>query len=128
MPRRLIAIVLAVIGIAAAVDFLIGVRYIDAVRDLDRQAILDPLMAVAVVLAAIVHFLDKRALDSGNTDGSITRKYLEANLAFYATVFLALWVFADWIGDLETGMLMDSVFIVVMGVTSLRLWRESATG
>ena len=56
MLRKPIAVVLALIGIAAAVLHVLGTYYIDAVRDLDRQTVLDPFMAVGVVLALIVVF------------------------------------------------------------------------
>ena len=128
MPRKPIAVVLTLISImVVVVHYLIGPRYIDWLRDLDFQTILDPFMAVAVALALIVHFLGKQALDAENTDGSITRKYLEANLAFYTTVFLALWVFGNWLGVPTNWTLMYPLFLVVMGVTSLRLWRESSS-
>ena len=125
MPRKPIAVVLALISIIViVVHYLIGPRYIDWLRDLDLKTILDPLMAVAVVLALMVHFLGKQALDAEGTDGSVTREYLESNLIFYATVFLALWVFGSWLGVPTSWTLMYPLFLVVMGVTSLRLWRE----
>ena len=127
MPRKVISVVVALIGIAATLDYVWGIRYIDAVRDLDREAILGPLMAVGIVLVLIVNFVWKRAFDAENTDGAITRKYLEANLAFYATVLLAFQVFREWIGNVPGQWWQDPLFVVVMGVTSFRLWRVQAT-
>ena len=64
MLRRPIAVVLAVIGIAVAIIHVLGRYYIDALRDFDWQTVLDPFMAVAVVLALIVVFGVKRDLDA----------------------------------------------------------------
>ena len=128
MLRKPIAVILAVIGAVATVNYVIGARYIDAIRDIDREEVLDPFMAAAVVVALIVHFAGKRELDAEDTDGPVTRRYLETNLAFYATVFLALWVFGDWIGAFVNSTLMVPLFVVMMGVTSIRLWRDSPGG
>ncbi len=126
MLRQAIAVVIALIGIAAALDYVWGIRYVDAVRDLDREAVLGPLMAVGIVLALIVNFAWKRSFDADNTDGAVTRAYLEANLAFYTTVLLAFQVFREWIGNVPSQWWQDPLFVVVMGVTSLRLWRDRA--
>ena len=61
---------------------------------------------------------------SGDT---ITRAYLETNLIFYATALLTLQIFRDWIGNVPGLWWQDPLFVVVMGVTSLRLWRDQAT-
>lgn len=127
MLRKPIAVVLAVIGIAVAVLHVLGTYYIDALRDLDREAVLEPFMALGVVLALIVLFRAKRELDARIDGDTITRAYLETNLVFYATVLLTLQVFGDWIGDIPGPWWQNPVFVIVMGITSVRLWRDSAT-
>ena len=72
--RKPIAVVLAVIGIAVTVRHVLGTYYIDALRDLDLQTVLDPFMAVAVALALIVQFVGKRNLDAKITGDTITRR------------------------------------------------------
>ena len=124
--KKPIAVVLAVIGIAVAVRHVLGTYYIDALRDFDWQT-LDPFMAVAVVLALIVVFGVKRDLDAQSSGDTITRAYLETNLIFYATVLLTLQIFRDWIGNVPGPWWQDLLFVVVMGVTSLRLWHDQAT-
>ena len=126
--RKPIAVVLAVIGIAVTVRHVLGTYYIDALRDLDLQTVLDPFMAVAVALALIVQFVGKRNLDAKITGDTITRTYLETNLVFYATVLLALQVFGDWIGNVPGPWWQYPLFVVIMGVTGLRLWRDSSGG
>ena len=125
--ERLTAAALALIGILVALRFVLGTRYVDALRDLNGQDALDPFMAGAVVLALYLNFVSKQVwdaeMDAESADGPITREYLETNLLFYATVLLMLWVFADWIGGFRNWML-DPLFVIVMGVTSLRLWRD----
>ena len=127
MLRKPVAVVLAVIGIAAAIIHVLGGYYIDALRDLDREAVLEPFMAVGVVLALIVLFGAKRELDARIDGDAITRAYLETNLVFYATVLLTLQVFRDWLGDIPGPWWQDPAFVIVMGVTSLRLWRDPAS-
>ena len=124
--RKPIAVVLAVIGIAVAIRHVRGSYYIDALRDLDLQMVLDPFMAVAVVLALIVQFVGKRNFDAKTNVDTITRTYFETNLVFYATVLLTLQVFGDWIGNVPGPWWQDHLFVVIMGVTGLRLWRNSS--
>ena len=85
-------------------------------------------MAGAVVLALHLNFVSKQVwdaeMDAQSADGPITREYLETNLLFYATVLLMLWVFLRWIGG-GGNWLQDPLFVIVMGVTSRRLWRDS---
>ena len=138
MLRRIGAIALALVSLAVAIHYVFGSLYADAVDVIGVWAILDWFMAAGILIALIVHFTAKQALDREGAGDSVTRRYLEVNLAFYTTVFLSLWFFWNWFDFLTSGdepqgttnlvnwMLIDPLIAVVLGVTGLRLWRDAS--
>ena len=132
------AIVLALISVAVGIHFVFGSLYGDAVDAVGVWAVLDWFMAAGILVALTVHFTAKRALGKEGAGDSVTRRYLEVNLAFYATVLLSLWFFWNWFDFLTSGdepqgttnlvnwMLIDPLAAVVIGVTGLRLWRDAS--
>ena len=138
MPRRIGALVLALISLAVGIHFVFGSLYQDAVDVIGVWSVLDWFMAAGILIALVVHFKAKQALDQDGAGDSVTRRYLEVNLAFYATVLLSLWFFWNWFDFLTSGdepqgttnlvnwMLIDPLIAVVMGVTGLRLWRDAS--
>ncbi len=138
MLRKTTAIALALISLAVGIHFVFGSLYGDAVDAVGVWAVLDWFMAAGILVALIVHFTAKRALGKEGAGDSVTRRYLEVNLAFYATVFLSLWFFWNWFDFLTSGdepqgttnlvnwMLIDPLAAVLIGVTSLRLWRDAS--
>ena len=138
MPRRIGALVLALISLAVGIHFVFGSLYQDAVDVIGVWAVLDWFMAAGILIALFVSFVAKQALDQDGAGDSVTRGYLEVNVVFYAAVFLALWFFWNWFDFLTSGdepqgttnlvnwMLIDPLIAVVMGVTGLRLWRDAS--
>ncbi len=136
--KRLLAVFLIVAALAVTVHFVASALYEDAVDVGLGWNILNWPMAAVVVVALVVHYLRKRALDRTETDGSITREYVEVNLALYATIVLALWFFWNWTDDLMSSeaqsqlrrtfwVFIDPLFVLIGGITGMRLWRCAAS-
>ena len=138
MLNRIGATVLLLVSLAVAIHFVFGSLYAEAVDVIGVWAVLDWLMAAGILIALVVHFTAKQAMDREAAGDSVTRRYVEENLIFYATVFIALWFFWNWFDFLTSGdepqgttnlvnwMLIDPLIAVVLGVTSLRLWRDAS--
>ncbi len=134
--RKLLAILLIGVALLLAVHFVFNSFYRETLDSIDVWSILDWPIAVAVVIALVVHIQGKLALDR-ESDQAVTRKYVEVNVAMYVTAFLTLWFFSNWFNFLNFGMegesaanlfiwaFVDALVILVLGATGLSLWRES---
>ena len=99
--------------------------------------VLDWFMAVGAVVALVTQYTRKRAEESGRSDAGVSREYLAANFAFYASVLLAIWFLWNWIDSLVIGVgnqndtnvilwaFIDPLFIMVMGITGCYLWTRA---
>ena len=133
---RIAAAALWLLAVAVAFHFTVSPLYRDAVDIAQVWDVLDWFMSFGVIAAIVINYMRKRSLDSGgNGDGTITRGYLEANLAFYASGLLTVWFFWNWFDSLALGatpqgdlaMLMwtfiDPLVVLVSGITGCYLWR-----
>ena len=82
---------------------------------------LDILILLGLVIALVVSFQRKRALDNSESDGGLSREYFEANLLFWATIVTILWFIRSWIAfvmDLENNFSwwteIDTLVILVL--------------
>ena len=137
---RVLAVVHIVLAFAVGLNWIATPLYHDGSDSYPVWEFLNYFMAVAVLIALIVNFLSKRALDREPSDGALTRQYFEVNLAFYASIVLALWYYWNFFGSLfpetesaavglihlEMWTLVDPLFVLVSGVTGFRLWRMAA--
>ena len=138
--KRVLAIIHIVLAFAVGLNWIATPLYHDGSDSYPVWEFLNYFMAVAVLIALIVNFLSKRALDREESDGSLTRQYFEVNLAFYASIVLAMWYYWNFFGSifpetesaavglihLEMWTLVDPLFVLVSGVTGFRLWRMAA--
>ena len=138
MVKKLLGVFLVGIAVVVAAHFILTAFYEDAV-DIDQiWYVLNWFMALAVVAVVIVHYLRQRALIQGGPGQGITREYLEVNLAFYASAFLALWFFWNWFDDLAVSpspqgdvrlilwAFVDPLFILISATTGCQLWRDTS--
>ena len=63
--------------------------------------ILNPIMALALLLGVRVAYVLKRAAEADDTQ--ITRRYLAANTFFYGTLFVGILFFWNWFALLNPG-------------------------
>lgn len=136
--RRVAAAVLAIISAAVAVHFIAGEIY--GVYWSDSNVVWDYLnwfIALAILVSLVVHFRRKRAYDRRNPEENVTLAYLSTNILLFATMFLALWFFANWFEQLNadentSATLMSFIwtgfnasFIVLAAITAWLLWNAA---
>ena len=98
MLRQIVGVVLIVVGVVVAVHAVVEPLYYvstEASPDSLIWSIIDPFMALAVVLGVIFGYIRKRGVDH---DGGapITREYLAANTLFYGFLFVGILFFWNW--------------------------------
>ena len=98
MLRQIVGVVLIVVGVVVAVHAVVEPLYhvsTEASPDSLIWSIIDPFMALAVVLGVIFGYIRKRGVDH---DGGapITREYLAANTLFYGFLFVGILFFWNW--------------------------------
>ena len=146
--KKLLAIYLFLVALAVALNFVLEPLYIRPAADHFWNIVIDGwvwdvlnwFMALAIVAAVIVWWKWKLQLDRQSPDQSITRRYLEVNVAFYAAAVLALWFFWNWFDNLASGELsqgvshlsnwtfVDPLFVLIAAVTGRRLRQRSPGG
>ena len=132
--RKLLAVFLIGVALLVAVHFVFNSFYRESLDTVDVWSVLDWPMALALVIALVVHFRRKRALDASSEQG-LTREYVEVNTATYATALVALWFFSNWFNFLNVGMegesagnlvmwvIVDALIVLVLSATASYLWR-----
>ena len=135
--KRLVAVFFLLVAAAVAVNWVATPLYHDGTFNYWVWEALNWPMAVAIGLALIVNVQRKLGLDSAE---SITRQYLEVNLAFYASIVLAMWFYWNWffgffpesepeiVGEihLQWWAFINPLVVLVVGTTGARLWREAS--
>ena len=133
---KILAVLFGAFALLVTVHFVFSPLYQDAVDVGQLWTYVNYLMALGVLAGLIVHYVRKRALTV--SAGSITRGYLEVNLALYLSVVLALCLFWNWFDDLTVGadsqdtthLLMwtfvNPLFVVISGHTGFHLWRGAS--
>lgn len=99
MLRRIIGLALIVIGVVVAVHMMIEPLYhtsSEANPYSPLWNIIDPFMALAVVLGVIFSYIRKRGVDREGGDAPITREFLVANTLFYGFLFVGILFFQNW--------------------------------
>ncbi len=138
--KRLLAVFLALMALVVGVHWIASPLYDNSSGDYPVWVILNWPMALGVVIALVVNFTRKRDLASSGSDAPVTRKYLEANIAFYASLLLALWFYWNWfyslfpdnepaaVGQIHLMMwafINPVLSVPVMGATGFHLWRDA---
>ena len=137
MVKKTLAILVWITTLTVAVHFVFSPFYENSVDTGRVWDYVNWLMAFGVAVSLVAHLLRKIEMDSEGLDSSINREYLEINLAFYASLFLALWFFWNWFdnifateGQSATRLVLWSfvnpLFVVVTGATGLHLWRSAS--
>ena len=98
--RRIVGAILLITAVAVAVHTVVEPLYFDSSRSGSGYsesiwAILDPMMALSVILGVIFAYIRKRDADS-YLDESVTREFLAANAVFYGLLFIGILFFWNW--------------------------------
>ena len=133
--KKPLSVILGLIAAAVLFHFVFTPFYEGSVDAGSIWTVLNWSMALSVVIALAVTYIDKRGAGTGGSDATA---YVCANVAFYAAAVLALLFFWNWFDSLTIGEegqsqtrrvfwpVINVWFIMLMGRVSARLWRESA--
>ena len=116
--QRIAGVVLIVIGVVVAVHTIIVPLYhvsTEASPNSPIWNILDPFMALAVVLGVIFGCHRKRAAGREGNGAPITREYLVANTHLYGFLFVGILFFWNWFNFLSpdfTAVGADAISVV----------------
>lgn len=134
--KKLLAVFLIGTALVVAVHFVFNSFYREALDTVDVWAILDWPIGVATLIALVVNYQGKRAIDQ-DANAAVTREYVAAGVRLTASVLLALWFFSNWFNFLNAGadgetvanqvvwVLVDALVVLVLGATGRYLWREA---
>ena len=134
--KRVFAVILGLCALAVAGHYILAPLYTASARAaLALGYYLDILMAVSLLIALAFQGQNLRAANAG---GGISRERLAANALFYVTLLVALWFFRNWFDLLTSNPpgsqsvatqmvwdLIDGLLPIVLGITAIRLWRDS---
>ena len=137
--KRLGAVYLIGVAVAVAGFFIVNPLLTDAIVPAVWQA-LDVLMVVALAIALAANYVHKQEESGGDPAGAVTRRYLEANVAFYLTAAVTILFLHSWFSLLAEGFdslegnhqawviwaAVDVLLPLVVGVTGCRLWRATS--
>ena len=140
MLKKIIGILLIITAAAVAIHTVIEPLY-HASTDAQPYAplwnILDPIMAVAIVLTVIFGYIRKR--DACNEAGTtITREWLSANVVFYGIVFIGIMFFWNWFNLLRPAftavgadavslawIIIDAALPLLLGAMGIHLFKSA---
>lgn len=138
MLRKIIGVLLIVVAAAVAIHTVVEPLY-HATTDAQPYAplwnILDPIMAVAIVLTVIFGYIRKR--DACNEDGTtITREWLSANVVFYGIIFIGIIFFWNYFNLLRPAftaigadavsmawIIIDAALPLLLGAMGMHLFK-----
>ena len=95
--KRILGIILVATAIVVGVNWVITPIHHDGAREYPVWKVVNWFMAFSVLAVLIANIARKRAVGSMGADSPITREYLEANVAFYASLLLAPWFFTNFL-------------------------------
>ena len=115
--RRIIGVVLIVIGAVVAAHAIIEPLYYASSETSPTSPIwniINPFMALAVVLGVIFSYIRKRGVDHEG-GAPVTREFLAANALFYGFLFVGILFFWNWFNIQNpdfTGVGLDAISLV----------------
>ena len=104
-------------------------------------AVLDILMLIGLLTALAFNYAGKRTLEKAQEpDGSVSRRNLEINIAFYLTAAITILFLHNWFSLLAQGpeslagnhqawviwAAVDTMLPLVLGITGCRIMREKS--
>ncbi len=142
--KKLAGAYLIVVAVVVAVFFIIN-NVLAESFDFDVVTtwyVLDVLMLIGLVVALIYNFAAKREATRPGDDEAVTRRYLEVNVLFYATVVVTILFLHNWFALLALGpdislgtggldlnhqawviwAVVDTLLPITLGITGCHLW------
>ena len=133
---RLSAVYLVGVAVVVALYFIINPLHAESYNPENVWFVLDILMVIGAVIALGFNTWRKMR-ERGRSDGDpITRRYVEVNLLFYATVAVTVLLVHSWFSILVSGLalddhqawvkwaMVDTLLPLIYGATGFAIWRE----
>ena len=138
--RKPVGMHLAALAVAVAAYFVINPFLVKSFDVMTVWSVLDVLMVIGLALALIFNFPRKKEECGRDAEGPVTRRYLEANAAFYLTVGVTILFLHSWFSLLALGeqnlnetdtawviwAVVDVMLPITLGVTGIRLWQAGS--
>ena len=136
--KKIIGVLLIIAAAVVAIHTVVEPLY-HASTDAQPYAplwnILDPIMAVAIVLTVIFGYIRKRnACNEAGT--SVTREFLSANVVFYGIIFVGIMFFWNWFNLLSPSftavgadavslawIIIDAALPLLLGAMGMHLFK-----
>ena len=99
MLKRIVGLFLILVGVVTAVHMIVEPLYHVSTEANPYSLfwnLLNPLMALAVVLGMVFATIRKRGVDREGSGAPITREFLAANTLFYGFLFVGILFFWNW--------------------------------
>ena len=140
--KKLAGVYMVGLAVAVAAFFAINPLLLDSIDVPAIWSLLDILMAIGLALALVFNYAAKREESGRDPEGSVTRHYLDVNVAFYLTAAVAVLFLHNWFSLLALGneslegnhqawviwAFVDVALPLTLGATGVRLWREKFRG
>ena len=137
--RRIGAVYLIAVAVAVAVFFIVNTLLDDTLDVLQVWYALDVLMLIGLVVALIFNYSRKMEDGGRDPESGVTLRYLEVNVAFYATAAVTILFLHNWLSLLALGSdsldgnhqawviwaFVDTALPLVLGATGCAMWREA---
>ena len=142
--KRLGAVYLIGVAVVVAVWFIINPFFVDSFEVMNVWRVLNVLMVLALPLALDFNLRRKLRVSAEREPGdAITRRYLEANAAFFLTAVVTVLFLHNWFSLLAFGedslnsnygnhqawviwAAVDTLLPIALGVTGCAMWRDAA--
>ncbi len=138
--KKLLGAYLIGVAMVVAVWFIINTFFVNSFSVSDVWFVVDILMVTGLAVALFFNYDRKRREDGRATGDSITRRYLENNIAFYLTAGVTIIFLHNWFSFLYNGpesldgnhqawiiwAFIDTLLPLVLGVTGCAMWKDSS--
>ena len=137
--KKILGAYLIGVAMVVAVWFIINSFFVDSFSVLNVWHVLDVLMLIGLAIGLVYNYDRKRRDADGTPGDGISRRYLEANVAFYLTAGVTIIFLHSWFAFLYNGpesldgnhqawviwAFVDTLVPLVLGVTGCAMWKAS---
>ena len=144
MLKRIVGVFLTAVAAAVAVHTVLEPLYHVSGEGQPYSpvwSILNPLMAVAIVLGLVLGWRRKKEVDGQGGEAGVTREYLAANTLLYGLLCVGILFFWNWFNLLMPAftapgddtvtlvwILIDATLPLLLGAMGIHLLREREQG
>ncbi len=131
--QRILGAYAVLLALAVGAHFVLTPLYDDGSTGYPVWRIFNWFMAAGVIVVLVASSVWKIRMADDKAEGWDLRQYVEVNAIFYSSVFLGVWYFWNWFGNLMSRSepllwaFIDPLFVVVVGAAGMRLWRKSGS-